>query len=118
MDSYAVRVVDRPFIGDGYYHPGNWRKRLDFGTGTFGDMGCHIFDPVFSALELTAPLTVRSEGKSPNQWNWATDAIVHYVFPGTNHTEGKTINVSWYDGESSPPAEVLALIGTDRAVSM
>src|SRR5262245_7457540 len=30
----------RPFIGDGYYHPGNWRKRLDFGTGTFGDMGC------------------------------------------------------------------------------
>ncbi len=106
-------MADRPFIGDGYYHPGNWRKRLDFGTGTFGDMGCHIFDPVFSALELTAPLTVRSEGKSPNQWNWATDAIVHYVFPGTNHTEGKTINVSWYDGESSPPAEVLALIGTE-----
>jgi len=29
----------------GWYHPENWRKRLDFGTGTFGDMGCHIFDP-------------------------------------------------------------------------
>ncbi|MSR65756.1 MAG: Gfo/Idh/MocA family oxidoreductase [Pedosphaera sp.] len=106
-------MSDRPFIGDGYYHPGNWRKRLDFGTGTFGDMGCHIFDPVFSALELTAPLTVRSEGKTPNQWNWATDGIVHYVFPGTSRTQGKTIKVSWYDGESSPPAEVLALIGNE-----
>jgi predicted dehydrogenase len=107
-------AADRPFIGDGYYHPGNWRKRLDFGTGTFGDMGCHIFDPVFNALQLTAPLTVRSEGKAPNQWNWATDAIVHYVFPGTQQTEGKTINVSWYDGESLPPAEVLALIGEEK----
>ena len=38
----------------GYYHPGNWRKRLDYGTGTFGDMGCHIYDPVFKALDLTS----------------------------------------------------------------
>src|SRR5262245_2863934 len=37
---------ERPFIR-GYYHPSEWRKRLDFGTGTFGDMGCHILDPVF-----------------------------------------------------------------------
>ena len=46
----------------GYYHPGEWRKRLDFGTGTFGDMGCHILDPVFAALALTAPTSVRSDG--------------------------------------------------------
>src|SRR5262245_50751298 len=50
---------DRPYL-DGYYHPGNWRKRLDFGTGTFGDMGCHILDPVFASLALTAPKSVRS----------------------------------------------------------
>jgi len=55
----------RPFIGNEYYHPANWRKRLDFGTGTFGDMGCHIFDPVFKALALTAPLTIRSTGPAP-----------------------------------------------------
>ena len=53
---------DRPFIGDGYYHPGNWRRRLDFGTGTFGDMGCHIYDPVFKALDLTAPISVKFDG--------------------------------------------------------
>ena len=55
----------RPFIGKEYYHPNNWRKRLDFGTGTLGDMGCHIFDPVFKSLGLTAPISVRSEGVRP-----------------------------------------------------
>lgn len=100
----------RPFIGDGYYHPGNWRKRLDFGTGTFGDMGCHIFDPVFEALALTAPLSLRSEGPAPDQWNWSTDAQIHYVFPGTQFTEGKTVAVTWYDGDQRPPAEVMALV--------
>ena len=42
----------RPFIGAAGIIPSNWRKRLDFGTGTFGDMGCHIYDPVFKAAGL------------------------------------------------------------------
>lgn len=104
-------AADRPFIGNDYYHPGNWRKRLDFGTGTFGDMGCHIYDPVFKALDLTAPLSVRSEGPAPNQWNWAINAVIQYVFPGTKFTEGSTVNVTWYDGDERPPKDVQALIG-------
>src|SRR5262249_35042035 len=83
---------------------------LDFGTGTFGDMGCHIYDPVFKALALTAPLSVRSEGAAPNEHSWATDAIIHYVFPGTPYTEGKTVAVTWYDGDQRPPEEVRALL--------
>jgi predicted dehydrogenase len=104
----------RPFIGNGWYHPGNWRKRLDFGTGTFGDMGCHIYDPVFKALALTAPVSVRSEGPAPNEHSWAIDAIIHYVFPGTVFTEGKTVKVTWYDGDAQPPIEVKALLGEVR----
>ena len=103
--------ADRPFIGDGYYHPLNWRKRLDFGTGTFGDMGCHIFDPVFKALELAAPISVRSEGAAPNEWNWALDSTIHYTFAGTNYTAEKILPVSWYDGASNPPAEIITLTG-------
>lgn len=105
---------DRPYIGDAYYHPSNWRKRLDFGTGTFGDMGCHIYDPVYKALALTAPLSVRSEGPAPNEWNWAINAVIQYVFPGTAYTEGKTVNVTWYDGDARPPKEIQALLGEEK----
>jgi predicted dehydrogenase len=104
-------AAERPFIGGGYYHPGNWRKRLDFGTGTFGDMGCHIYDPVFCAVALTAPISVKSEGPVPTATNWANDAKVLYVFPGNKFTEGKTVNVTWYDGDQRPPAELGAMLG-------
>ena len=105
---------DQPFIGGGYYHPSNWRRRLDFGTGTFGDMGCHIYDPVFAALALTAPISVRSEGPAPGRHNWANHAIIHYVFPGTRHTAGDTVRVTWYDGRQRPSREVQALIAPHK----
>jgi predicted dehydrogenase len=105
----------RAFIGQGWYHPSNWRKRLDFGTGTFGDMGCHIYDPVFKALALTAPLSVRSEGDAPNDHSWATDAICRYVFPRTPYTAGETVEVTWYDGVQRPPAHIQALALDDTA---
>ncbi len=47
-------AAERPFLAH-YYHPGEWRKRLDFGTGTFGDMGCHILDPVYTSLASDRP---------------------------------------------------------------
>lgn len=110
-DHWLGVCAERPFIGNGYYHPANWRKRLDFGTGTFGDMGCHIYDPVFKALAVTAPISVRSEGAAPNEHSWATDAVIHYVFPGTKFTAEKTVKVTWYDGSKRPPAEVMAMVG-------
>jgi hypothetical protein len=113
-DLWVGVCAERPFIGGEYYHPANWRKRLDFGTGTFGDMGCHIFDPVFDSLSLAAPISVRSEGPAPNAWNWALDSRIHYTFAGTKHTAGKTLPVSWYDGNSKPPAEVIALLEGDE----
>ena len=104
----------RPFIGNGYYHPGNWRKRLDFGTGTFGDMGCHIFDPVFKALELTAPLTLKSTGPAPTAHNWANNAVVHLTFPQTKQTIGPVIPITWYDGDQRPSAEIISKHLKDR----
>ncbi len=113
-DLWLGIAAPRPFLGNGYYHPANWRKRLDFGTGTFGDMGCHIYDPVFGALALTAPISLRSEGPPPpNQWNWGVNALIHYTFPGTSYTEGPTVRVTWYDGDARPPKEVQALLGSE-----
>lgn len=110
-DQWLGVCAARPFLGGGYYHPGNWRKRTDFGTGSLGDMGCHIFDPVYEALGLTAPLSVRSEGPAANQSNWALDEVIHYEFPGTKFTAGPTVKFSWYDGDARPAADVLALLG-------
>jgi predicted dehydrogenase len=108
-DFWLGVAADRPFISH-YYHPSEWRKRLDFGTGTFGDMGCHILDPVFTSLALTSPKSVRSEGDPPNADSWGLDVLVKYVFPGTKYTTD-TLALTWYNGSLRPPAEVKALLG-------
>jgi predicted dehydrogenase len=40
------------------YLPANWRSWWDFGSGTLGDMGCHLIDLAFWALELERPTPV------------------------------------------------------------
>jgi predicted dehydrogenase len=112
-DLWLGVCAERPFIGKEYYHPVNWRKRIDFGTGSLGDMACHIFDPVFMSLGLTAPISVRYEGAAPNQWNWPLDCEVHYVFPGTTFTADKTLPVTWYDGSRRPPTDIRSLLEGD-----
>ncbi|MGI9457727.1 MAG: Gfo/Idh/MocA family oxidoreductase, partial [Aeoliella sp.] len=49
-DLWLGASPERPYV-DKIYHPASWRGWKDFGAGTLGDMGCHIFDPVFSALD-------------------------------------------------------------------
>src|SRR5438128_734060 len=45
------------------YLPGNWRGWSAFGTGTIGDWCCHVIDPVFWALDMGSPATVKAEAK-------------------------------------------------------
>jgi predicted dehydrogenase len=111
-DFWLGVAAERPYV-KGYYHPGNWRKRLDFGTGTFGDMGCHILDPVFTALALTAPTSVRSEGGAPSGDSWGLDSQVRYLFPGTAYTT-ENLTLHWYDGDMRPPSEVTERLGARK----
>lgn len=111
-DKWLGVAGTRPYI-NGYYHPGNWRKRLDFGTGTFGDMGCHILDPVFGALELTKPIGIKSVGSSPNGESWGIDSEVRYTYPGTKSTT-ETVTLTWYDGIRRPPMAVQLAIGKHK----
>ena len=101
-DLWLGVAADTPYLGDKYYHPGNWRKRLDFGTGTFGDMGCHILDPVFGAIGVGNPSSIRSELPGPNDYNWSLDVQVKYVFPGSKYTTD-TVALTWYNGSARPP---------------
>jgi len=96
---------------EGYYHPGNWRKRLDYGTGTLGDMGCHIFSGMFRALGLKHPIRVKSLGGVPNATNWAIDGWFEYTFPGNEICVETAVKVTWADGSNGIPPAVLKLIG-------
>ena len=98
----------RPYV-DKYYHPKNWRRRQEYGSGTLGDMGCHIFNAMYRGLELTAPTKVRSNTAVPNQHNWTSDERVEYSFPGTEYTEAD-LKVTWVSGSERAPEELTSII--------
>lgn len=90
----------RPYL-EGYYHPMEWRSMLDFGTGTLGDMGVHIFDTPYRALELGAPLSVRSVCRPFNGFSHPESVQVEYRFPSTRYT-AERLSWFWYDGVYAP----------------
>ncbi|WP_421813403.1 Gfo/Idh/MocA family protein [Flagellimonas sp.] len=90
----------RPYK-DGMYHPGNWRKLMDYGCGTLGDMGVHIFDTPYNALELDVPRTIMTQCRPSNGFGFPENNTVTYEFPGTKHT-GKSLKWIWYDGPGVP----------------
>ncbi len=101
----------RPFIA-GEYHPGQWRKRLDFGTGTLGDMGCHIYHPWVQGLDAMNPTSVISHGPGPvDADSWPINGRVEYTFGATEFSGSKPFAFTWYDGNQRPPAEVAAAVG-------
>lgn len=92
----------RPYK-DGIYHPFQWRCWRDFGGGATADFGCHIFDPVFTALEINTPLSIVSETECVSDEVHPGWSIARYVFAGTGLTTEKTIPATWYDGGKKPP---------------
>ena len=83
------------------YHPGNWRKLIDYGCGTLGDMGVHIFDTPYNALALDVPLTITNNCRKPNGFGFPENNNVTYTFPGTDFT-GDTLTWIWSDGPGAP----------------
>lgn len=92
---------ERAFSENGY-HPHNWRKLIDFGTGTLGDMGVHIFDTPYAALALSAPKWAKTTCRKPTGIGHPEQNIVEYEFPGTQYTT-ESMLWSWYDGANAPP---------------
>lgn len=90
----------RPYK-DKIYHPGQWRKLLDYGCGTLGDMGVHIFDSPYTALALDVPMTIKTKCRKPTGYGHPEHNVVTYEFPGTAYTTER-LKWVWYDGKRAP----------------
>ena len=93
------------------YHPGTWRAWWDFGTGSLGDLGCHILDAPFWALKLKYPTSVEGcistywhglwKKTEPKNEQYPRSTIVRYKFPAR---EGlPEVKLTWWDGGMMPP---------------
>ena len=99
-------AMDRP------YHPSYlhfvWRGWQDFGTGTMGDIGGHLFGSLFYILGLRPPEYV--EGTSShfssgwravaNTDSYPRASVVRWHFPAVGNKPG--IKLTWYDGGLKP----------------
>jgi predicted dehydrogenase len=109
----------RPYVPD-IYHPTRWRAWQDFGTGWSGDIGCHIFDPIWKGLELRPPLNVRAEVQaswknSPERRadNWPQGDHITWLLPGSDRVAGQELELEWFDGEFYPPEHIRKLYTPD-----
>lgn len=89
----------RPYHPD--YAPFAWRGRWDFGTGSLGDMGAHIMDQSYWALELGMPDTVHASSTPFNDEAFPLGSQVNYEFPARG--DKPPVKLTWYDGGLMPP---------------
>lgn len=106
----------RPYHPD--YHPFKWRGWWDFGNGALGDMGCHLFDPIFRALKLKYPVSVQAVSTFVNKETYPLGSMVLFEFPAR---EGMPpVTLKWYDGGLRPYVipeleEGMSMMKSDRA---
>jgi len=87
------------------YHPFHWRGWVDFGVGALGDMGAHLIDHPYWALDLGYPTSIESTsspwgGPSDDPVSYPMATTVHYEFPRRGLMPPVTMH--WYDGGLMP----------------
>ncbi len=101
------------------YHPALchfvWRGWQDFGTGAIGDMGAHIMDHPYWALNLGHPTHVQASSTEMNRDSFPRAELITYHFPArSGHPDAKKwgidlkielppVKLTWYDGGITAP---------------
>jgi len=117
-DLWLGPAQERPYLA-GRYHPAQWRKWWEFGTGTLGDMACHYMDLPFWALNLRHPTHCETEGPEVHPETCPLGLIVRLKFPARGNMG--PVDFTWYDGNLIPreiegervPGSGVMFIGTE-----
>ena len=98
------------WIGPAPMHPYNkgyfggclaWNRFWDFGSGQIGDMGSHMMDMAYWALDLRLPTTCKAEGSEPK----SDDTCPTWLTAEWDHPKNDwrpAVKVYWYDGGKKP----------------
>jgi predicted dehydrogenase len=83
------------------YHPFNWRGWVDWGQGALGDMGAHLIDHPFWALDLGYPTSIETLSTPFNGVCYPHATTTYYEFPARGSMP--PVKMTWYDGGLTPP---------------
>jgi predicted dehydrogenase len=86
------------------YHPFNWRGWTDWGVGAIGDMGAHLIDSSFWALDLDYPTSIETTSTPYNKDTYPSASTTYYEFPAKGARPA--VKMTWYDGGLLPPKPV------------
>jgi predicted dehydrogenase len=83
------------------YHPFNWRGWVNWGVGAIGDMGAHLIDHAYWALDLGFPTTIETTSTPFNKACFPMATTTYYEFPARGAKPA--VKMTWYDGGLTPP---------------
>ena len=83
------------------YHPHHWRGWVDWGCGALGDMGAHLIDHPFWALNLGLPTSIETVSTPFNGVSYPVATMTVYEFPARDRMP--PVRLTWYDGGLQPP---------------
>lgn len=98
--------VNKPIVYHPVYHPFRWRGWVDFGVSALGDMGAHLVDHPFWALDLGLPTSVEATstpwgGSEADPATYPQAMMAHYEFPARGAMP--PVKMTWHDGGLMPP---------------
>ncbi len=121
-DLWLGVAKERPFSDD--YLPFSWRGFFDFGSGSLGDMACHILGAPNMALRLGAPTSVEciSQEDSGDIY-FPSKSVVRFDFPARDNMP--PVKIFWYDAmreeqptfPGAPKEEILGDLPRSRRIS-
>jgi hypothetical protein len=119
-DLWLGVAKERPYSDD--YLPFSWRGFFDFGSGSLGDMACHILGAPNMALRLGSPTSVECiHQEDSGSVYFPSKSTVRFDFP--ERPGMPAVKIFWYDAmrddqptfEGAPQNEILGDLPRNRA---